>query len=390
MDIKNIFYKNNLKSSKFLVPFFLLLSIILFMFLYSSVTKKEKKSNSISPNQTFKIGENDLIFKSVNKNEDYLYIEIINLDWINKISGFKFKYKNYNTSYELQDIEEFIKYQGYYLLKIPLRKGYKKCIIKMIDENHNKVNFKDIVLFEDNIEDVNYIEEKDTYYKIDYLKFLIDLEREKSSKLEKNIEEKNEEIKLNTKNIYLLKEQLNFNVDEEKNEIQSKINALNEDIKNKNNDILSLENKIIISKNKVIVLNNQIDYLQTGIKKEVKLIEKKTKTNPEKDEKIIDKKTTVDDVDFIEKPKENIDTSVSNLTTNSTVAPIKNETNTINKPIEIKPKPKEKTTEKNKKEVIKKELVKPDFNKKNEINTDNKPIKIKPKQDDLIDVEFIP
>lgn len=314
MDIKNIFYKNNLKSSKFLVPFFLLLSIILFMFLYSSVTKKEKKSNSISPNQPFKIGENDLIFKSINK----------------------------------------------------------------------------IVLFEDNIEEINYIEEKDTYYKIDYLKFLIDLEREKSSKLEKNIEEKNEEIKLNTKNIYLLREQLNFNVDEEKNEIQSKINALNEDIKNKNNDILSLENKIIISKNKVIVLNNQIDYLKTGIKKEVKLIEKKSKTKPGKDEKIIDKKTTVDDVDFIEKPKENIDTSVSNLTTNSTVAPIKNETNTINKPIEIKPKPKEKTTEKNKKEVIKKELIKPDFNKKNETNTDNKPIKNKPKQDNLIDVEFIP
>lgn len=191
---------SNKKSYFFIIPFVIMVGIFLIVIASNFFIKSEKSYNKILRNTSLDIGNREFILKDITKTKEYIYLELVEEDWINNDEVMNMKANFDNEKALMEDIIK-IRFKGFYFLKIPLNK--KSKILNLLFEENDK-SYK--LLFDTkNYKEEDYEELKPKKYKENYLDFCVHLNNEKIVKINEQINDKNHEISNKEKDIEELK-----------------------------------------------------------------------------------------------------------------------------------------------------------------------------------------
>lgn len=366
---------SNKKSYFFIIPFIIMVIIFFSVIASNFFIKNEKSFNKIERNTTLDIGNREFILKDITKTKEYIYLELVEEDWINNDEVMNIK-SNFDNEKTLMDDIIKIRFKGYYFLKIPLNKHSK--ILNLLFEENDK-SYK---LFFDTknykIEDYEELNPKN--YKENYLDFCIHLNNEKIVKINEQINDKNNEISSKEKDIEELKARAEFQIGDELNSTKQKLQNVNNTIENLKDEILNLNNSIVTLKNKNLMIDAEKKYIKTGKKESVVLISRKDKNGNKIDDveaKELSKKEEEREKQE-ENKKKNEEKKEDNSSSNSTQNNSKNVTKTTVKKVNSEPK-----------KEVKKELPKQKNNTNNNANSEIKSQKNN-KEKGEIEIEFTP
>lgn len=279
----NIF--NNNKSKKYTIPFYIFIFFLFSITISGFILPEKTNYKTIEAGQSYDVDGNKLLLQSINKTEEFVYIEIIDHDWLNNIGGYKFEVDtkenvNYKTTPEIK-----VSYKGYFLIKIPLKNDYSSFKLTTIKDERNiegTPSKETSIYFNEHQLKINndYKELGEKEYIVNYLNLLIaDIEKEiGEAKIQISINQ--EIINDNMEDIELIEEQKEFQTGDEIKNSDSLISNKNNKITKLEDDILTIEDSIILLKNKILKLESEIYFVETGEKTEAELL----KTRAEKEE----------------------------------------------------------------------------------------------------------
>ena len=129
------------KKSKSYFYFLIGIGIFIAVFLIANIFFIPKdKYKSLKPGEEFILGNEKLKLKSIEKSIDFLYLELIDYNYIENINKFKFKTISEKSVNYSMDPEILYNYKGYYLIKIPLKKHFKTLKFIVEYESHSENN----------------------------------------------------------------------------------------------------------------------------------------------------------------------------------------------------------------------------------------------------------
>lgn len=317
----------NKKSKSY---FYFLIGIGIFIatiFLANIFLIPKDKYKTLKPGESFILGSESLKIKSIEKSIDFLYLELIDYNYIENINKFKFKTKTEkNVDYSIEP-EILYNYKGYYLIKIPLKKYFKtlKFMVEYENDigkskvsNHTYFNEFEIKVNE------NFKEKTKKEYILDYISFLIEENNEKIKGKNEEFTKNNEIILTKNNELKLLTDELQYKTDEEKVKSENKIFSNKRDIFSLKNKIIEIENEIIDLKNTNLVLKCEHIFIETGKKEKPKLLNKKKKlTELDYKNKISENNNPSNILEEVSKPKEKEVKKEENVEKNNT-NPVKN------------------------------------------------------------------
>lgn len=367
---------SNKKSYYFIIPFIIAILIFLGIIFSNLFVNNEKKINEINNGTELKVNNRTFILKEINRTDEFFYLELVEDDWLNfeKIMNIK---ANFNNDEKIIENVVKIRFKGFYFLKIPTPKKFNYMnLIFEEDGKEYKLSFS-----KKNYKEIEYNEKSVKEYKINYLEFCIELNKQKIGDINTKIYEKNEEIEKVEKDIEELKNRSEFQVEEELNNTKSKIKSLTNSIEKLNDDILEFKNNIVTFENKNLMLNAEINYVNTGKKKRVVLISKLDKNGnkvvdleakefSEKEEEREKKEEEKNQKDEKKEEKKDNNSSSNTKSKNSEIK-VQKTNNSINK-----------NSQKNETKVQK--------NTKNNVSNSDIKVKKNDKKNKEVEVEFTP
>ena len=271
----------NKKSKNY---FYFLIGIGLFfviIFISNLFFIPKDKYKSLKVGEEFILGDEKIILKSIEKSSDYLYLELIDYNYIENLNKIKFSTKTENKVNYSIDPEILYNYKGYYLLKIHLEKGFKtlKFIVEYVNNKEDKNNLKDHTYFNEYelVINKNFKEKTKQEYILNYLSFLINKNEDKIKEKNDIFNSNNEILIQKEEEIKLLKDESQYKNEEEKLKIENKIISNSKDISSLKNKLIDIENEIIDLKNSNLLLNSEYIFIETGKKEKPQLLQKKKK-----------------------------------------------------------------------------------------------------------------
>lgn len=290
-----IFLFNDNKSKKFVFFSVGAVLVLILILILAFFIKGGNNYTTVKLNETYRVGNKNLKVFGINKSKDFLYLEFIDEDWINNNSNFKFTaFKKKESNKEINNILK-IKYKGYYLIKIPLEKGYGS--VKLITNYDNK-NYQ-IYFNEHQIEETDYQEPSLKEYKVMYLKEIIRSIGESMAQKHNDIAKENKKIDDLEKEIEEVKAELDFLQGEELQKRKSHLKSLEVSIENIKDTILNFKNDLIKYGNKIEIIETEITFLETGIREHSVLEDLKDKNGniiTDIDAKKYDEEITKDEI----------------------------------------------------------------------------------------------
>lgn len=297
---------NNNKSKKYTIPFYLFMFFLFSITISGFILPEKTNYKTIEAGQTFIVDNNKLLLESINKTDDFVYLEVIDHDWLNNIGGYKFEVDtkenlNYKTTPEIK-----VSYRGYFLIKIPLKNDYssfKLTTIKDVKNIEGTPSKEVSVYFNEHQLKINndYRELDEKEYIVNYLNLLV-------SDIEKKIRESKRQISINQEiinnkmeDIELIEEQKEFQTGDEIKNSDSLISNKNNKMAKLEDDILAIEDSIILLKNKILKLESEIYFVETGEKTEAELL--KTRAEKEEEERKEEERKAKEEKEKEEKEK---------------------------------------------------------------------------------------
>lgn len=315
------------KSKKFVTFSVGAVLILVFILIGAFFISGRNNYTTVKVNETYRVGNKNLKVFGINKSKEYLYLEFIDEEWLDKNSNFKFTAVKKNNTNEIIDGILKMKYKGYYLIKIPLEKGYGSI---KLNTNYDNKDYP-IYFNEHQIKETDYKEPTLKEYKVIYLKEVIRSVRESMEQKQNDIIEERKKIDTLEKEREEIKAEFDFLQGEELQKRKSHLTNVENNILNIKDTILNFENDLIKYENKIEVIGKEIIFIETGERRRAVLKDLKDKNGniiTDTDAKTYDEKITKEEVKEENKEKENKENNSSEK--NTTTHKIENNTNNTN------------------------------------------------------------
>src|SRR5699024_962151 len=211
---------NNNRSKKYTVPFYIFIFFLFSITISGFILPEKTNYKTIKAGETCDVNNNQLLLQSINKTDEFVYLEIIDQNWLSNIEGYKFKAgtkenANYKTTPEIK-----VSYKGYYLVKISLKNNYSSFKLTTIKDTKDieDVSNKEVSIYFNEHQlkvNNNYEELKEKEYITKYQNLLIENTELEIKEFEDKILISQKRIEKNKEEIELIKGQMEFQTKDE-------------------------------------------------------------------------------------------------------------------------------------------------------------------------------